>query len=459
MKTRCCFLLALLLCLGAALPGLAQDMMDYPSELTACETDMTGDTIHIFHFGDLSGPNAFITQPIVLAVSDAIAYWNGRGGVCGAELAQVYEDTGGNLEATQSAYDRFTSEYADELDLLLLYSSNDGELLREQLAADEIVSYISAGSIESLYGEDGQTPGWLYASNPLYINQFGFFCQFVAGSPETFPDPVIAFVTWPGAFGLAGTEPAAREYCGSLGVEVLPEPQVFLPTDSDILTQVQNAVDGGANILYTNSLATGPALLAGTLVDLGLEDEVKLAGVNWVMDTSVGLLGQRVLKPSGLPSVDGMFGSMPFQWWTERGNPAVDFITQQFAAAGHGPQAQNIAYLLSWGLVDSIIETTIRAVNAVGSLDAVTGADIRAVVESMDYSVMGGLYQFIFEEGIRDSPMNRAAVLKFANADMSGPATSSDDALMIDDGAGGKLFVPLVIPLTDFMPVPQLRGQ
>ena len=167
----------------------------------------------------------------------------------------------------------------------------------------------------------GQTPGWLYASNPLYINQFGFFCEFVAANPDTFPDPVIGFVTWPGAFGLAGTEPAARDHCGSLGVDVLADAQIFLPTDTDILTQVQNATDGGANILYTTTLATGPALIAGTLVDLGLEDDVKLAGVNWVMDTSVGILGQRVLKPNGLPAVDGMFGSMPFLWWTEFEQP------------------------------------------------------------------------------------------------------------------------------------------
>ncbi|MXX49933.1 MAG: ABC transporter substrate-binding protein [Chloroflexi bacterium] len=451
-------LLALLTLLAGGALSSAQDMVDYPSDLSECEFDLTGETINIYHFGDLSGPYAFITQPIVSAISDAVDYWNSHGGVCGAELAQVYEDTGGNLEATQSAYDRFTSEYGDDLDILLLYSSSDGELLREQLAEDEILSVISAGSIESLYGEDGQTPGWLFASNPLYINQFGFFCQFVADSPDIFPDPVIGFVTWPNAFGLAGTEPASAEYCAGLGVEVLPDPQLFLPTDTDILTQVQNAIDEGANILYTNSLASGPALLAGTLADLGMEDDIKLAGVNWVMDTSVGLLGQRVLKSNGLPAVDGMYGSMPFLWWTEVQNPAIQFVTQQFTANQRGPAEQNIAYLLSWGSVDIIIETIIRAVNTVGSLADMTGADAKAIVESMDYAVLGGLIQHHFAEGMRDATHNRIAVMKFANATLTGPATGPEDAMLIPDGAGGHLFVPLVLPLTDFMPVPQLRG-
>ena len=117
---KLCTLLVLLLVIAGALPSIAQDMMDYPSELTECEVDLTGETLRIFHFGDLSGAYAFITQPIVSALSDAVNYWNSHGGVCGAQLEQVYEDTGGNLEATQSVYDRFTSEFADELKLLLL---------------------------------------------------------------------------------------------------------------------------------------------------------------------------------------------------------------------------------------------------------------------------------------------------------------------------------------------------
>ena len=46
-------LLAFLLVIGGALPSMAQDMMDYPSDLTECEVDLTGETLNIFHFGDL----------------------------------------------------------------------------------------------------------------------------------------------------------------------------------------------------------------------------------------------------------------------------------------------------------------------------------------------------------------------------------------------------------------------
>lgn len=456
---RLSLLIVLALLVGLfALPAFAQDeMVEYPSDLTECEVDLTGETITIYHLGDLSGAYAFITQPIVAALEDAVEYWNSQGGVCGAELAQVYEDTGGDLEAAQSAYDRFTSEYGDDLDLLLLYSSPDSELLREQVAEDEIVVLISAGSIEGLYGEDGQTPAWLFATNPLYINQLGDFCEYVADNPDTFPDPVIGHVTWPGAFGEAAATAAGDEFCTNLGVEVIDEAQIFLPTDTDILTQVQNVVDAGANIIYTNTLASGPALVASTVVDLGLEDDVTLAGVNWVMDTSVGILGQRSQKANGMPAVDGMYGSMPFLWWTETDEPAVQFVTDQFNRNERTPAERNIGYLFTWGTADIIIEAYIRTVNEVGSLDAVTGANLRETIESMDYSVLNGMLPFVYPDGFRDATQNRIAQLAFANSDMSGPATSPDEALMIDDGSGGQIFVPIVVPLTEFQQTPNLR--
>ncbi|MCY3583643.1 MAG: hypothetical protein OXH44_13840, partial [Chloroflexi bacterium] len=65
-------LLALLTLLAGGALSSAQDMVDYPSDLSECEFDLTGETINIYHFGDLSGPYAFITQPIVSAISDAV---------------------------------------------------------------------------------------------------------------------------------------------------------------------------------------------------------------------------------------------------------------------------------------------------------------------------------------------------------------------------------------------------
>jgi branched-chain amino acid transport system substrate-binding protein len=451
--------LGLLLLLMAALwvaPASAQEALPDWIEHSACDVDLTGETVTITHFGDISGSFAFITQPLLAGIADAIEYFNARGGVCGADLAQENRDTGGDLAQTQATYDDYSSR-EPKPNLLVLYASADAELLRQQLIEDEIPVLISAGSAEGLYGEDGQTPGFIYATNPLYVDQFGMFCRYIGANADRFPEPVIGYISWPGAFGEAAFTAEAIAYCATQGVTVLEDNESFLPTSTDITTQVQNLTDAGANILYTNTLASGPVAVARAIVDLGLEDSVQLAGVNWTLDTSVGLLSRTVLGSDGLPAVNGIIGSMPFRWWTERDNPGIALITEIADSKEVPPQNRNIAYLLGWSIVDSYIEIYTQTVNRVGSLDAVTGPEIKATLDTLEYSPLN-LYNINWQAGAtRADSMNRIAQMNFANADMSGVATSGSDALTLPLPDGTTAFLPIVVPLTDFEMTPDLR--
>lgn len=455
-------LLALLIMLVAAfaVPATAQDDTSMPDFIqhTACEVDLTGETITIYHFGDISGAYAFITQPLLAGFEDAINYFNARGGVCGAMLAQDNRDTGGDLAQTQAHYDYY-STLDPKPDLFVLYASGDAELLRDQLSEDEIPAIISAGSVPGLYGENGDEPGWIFATNPLYADQFAAFCDFVGADPmDMYPDnPTIGYISWPGAFGEAAYTPEAIDHCAMQGVTVLDTPEYFLPTATDISGNVLNLVDAGANILYTNSLASGPAAVARTVTELGLEDEVALSGVNWALDTSVGLLSSgQTLGADGLPSVNGLIGSLPFNWWTERQLPGIALLNEQAALNERSLPTQNIAYLLGWSTVDLYIELYTIAANSTGNLADVDGAMMYDLLENVDYNPLG-LTPINYNGGeLRAVPSDRMAMLAFLNADMTGPATSGDDALKVDTG-NGQIFVPILIPLTDFAPAPDMR--
>lgn len=444
--------------LALAVPTFAQDVGSEPLpdfiEHTACEVDLTGETIPIYHFGDISGPFAFITQPLLAGLADAIGYYNEHGGICGAAITSDNRDTGGDLAQTQAHYDYYSGL---DPDLILLYASADAELLREQTAEDAIPALISAGSVEGLYGEDGQTPGWIYATNPLYPDQFGSFCAYVGANAEQFPEPVVGYISWPGAFGEAAYTPETIAYCAEQGVTVLETPEYFLPTATDITTNVQNLVDAGANILYTNSLASGPFLVAKTVSDLGLVGEVTVSGVNWALDTSVGLLSRTAIGDNGLPVVNGMIGSLPFYWWTERDQPGIALINEVAAANERTLTTQNIAYLLGWSVVDMYLEMYIQTVNRVGSLADVDGAAIRETLDAIQYAPLG-LYEVDYEDGtLRAVSGNRIAMMMFANADMSGVATSGDDALTVPLPDGTSAFIPVLVPLAPFSPAPDLR--
>ncbi|MBK8030221.1 MAG: ABC transporter substrate-binding protein [Chloroflexi bacterium] len=436
-------------------PAFAQEELPEFIQHSDCEVDLTGQTVTVYHFGDISGSYAFITQPLLAGLADAAAYFNARGGICGATIVQDNRDTGGDLAQTQAAYDAYSS-LDPKPDVIVLYASGDAELLRDQLAEDEIPAFISAGSVAGLYGEDGATPGWIYATNPLYADQIGSFCAYVGANPEQYPDPVIGYISWPGAFGSSAFTPETMAYCAEQGVSMLETPEYFLPTATDISGNVLNLVDAGANILYTNSLASGPFMIAKTVVDLGLEEDVQLAGVNWALDTSVGLLSRTALGSDGLPAVNGIVGSLPFLWWSERAEPGIALINEQAAANERSLSTQNIAYLLGWATVDTYVEMYIQTVNRVGSLDAVDGAAIQETIESMVYSPLG-FYEMNFADGVRAVNGNRMATMMFLNATGDGVATSGDDAMKVDLPDGTQAFIPVLVPLTEFAPAPDLR--
>ncbi len=451
------FLLVLLL-LVAVTPTLAQEPLPDFFTHSECEVDLTGETITLIHFGDISGSYAFITQPLLAGFADATAYFNAHGGICGATITSDNRDTGGDLAQTQAAYDYYSS-LDPKPDSIVLYASGDAELLRDQLAEDEIPVLISAGSVPGLYGEDGATPGWIYAYNPLYVDQIGSFCAYVGANPDEFPaEPTIGYISWPGAFGESAYTPETISYCAAQGVTILEAPEYFPPTATDISGNVLNLVDAGANILYTNSLASGPFLVAKTVVDLGLEEDVVLAGVNWALDTSVGLLSRNALGSDGLPAVNGIYGSLPFQWWTERAEPGIALINEQAALNERTLPTQNIAYLLGWTVVDAYIEIYTNAVNRVGSLDAVDGAELKTSIDAIQYEPLGGIVNFDFNGGeLRAVPDNRIARMFFLNATANGVATSGEDALTVDFPDGTKAFIPLLVPLTEFQDAPDLR--
>lgn len=455
-------LLFAVMLLIVVMPSLAQETMPDFIQHTACDVDLTGETVTIYHVGDVSGSYAAITQPLLAGLNDAIAWYNARGGVCGADLASTNFDTGGDPAQTQAGYDQF-SGMEDKPDLMLLYSSGDSELLRPQLEEDQIPVLISAGSMAGLYGENADAPGWIFATNPLYTDQFASFCKFVSENATEFPEPSIGYIGWGApvaSFGMAAFTDETQAYCEGLGVNVIDTPEPFLPIATDVSTNVQNLVDAGANILYVNALATGPVVVAQAIHFLGVENEVKLASVNWGMDSSAALLSRDKLGVNGLPILNGMYGSVPFQWWTESTLPGIQLLIEQADANERPAQLRNISYLLGWSTVDSYVEMYAQAVNQAGSLEAVDGAVMKGIIENLQFNPLG-LYEIDFQGGaIRALPNNRIMQLYFANSTMDGIASSGDDALKVPLEDGTNYYPPVYVqrsPAEGFEAAPDMR--
>ncbi len=439
MKKKILVLLAILALVVVIIPAAnADNAQPNPQPTmpwrTECNEDLTGQTIRFFHFGDLSGVFAFISQPLVAGFTDAAAYFNANGGLCGAEIVQEYRDTGGAQEQSQAFWDEFTA--MEDAYSIFIYASADAELLRQQAADKNIPLLVAAGSELGLYGEENE-PGHVFAIIPLYADQLAAFCDYVGANWASMGvegDPVIGHLSWEGAFGRSSDTDAARAHCEAAGVGYAGA-EYFLPGTPDISTQMQTLVDAGANIIYTTSLASGPAQVAGTIVQSGLTGQVLVAGPNWVLDTSViGLGGE---------ATAGIMGNLPYLWWDELDQTGVQLVSSYWAEnrLAQNPEeavrVRNIAYITSWASLDLWAEVMVRTINEVG-YENLTGEAVYNTLDTFQYDALDGILRIDWTEGKRAVSTTRIGQIQFVESD-----------------AG---VTPTILPLSDWIPAPDMHA-
>jgi len=423
-----------------------------PFAHTACAdgVDLTGQTINLYQIFEETEP---ILQQLLAGYEDATAYFNAHGGICGATIAQVYrnKDTGYD---PQAVYDDFSARNPKPV-LIALYFSEAAALLRDQFARDEIPALqgVGGGKIGA-YGADGQSPGWVFTINPIVPDQMGSMCDYIAANPDRFPEPVIGYMDVSGASSQF-PHPEARAYCESLGIGFAGA-SFFSEDATYIQSHVQNLIDAGANILYTQARSTGPSLIARTLAEMGLQDKVRLIGSHLVLDQDVVFAGQADLGSDGLPLLDGMIGSMPTRSWAESDHPGIRLITEQADLHQRPVTMRTNSYIEAWAMTDLFIETYIQTGNRIG-FEHVTGADMKATLEHIVYAPMGGVKQIDFQGGARRAlSTNRIGQMNFLGQDGKTPAGPDNPPMVVTVG-DQQFLVPMIIPLTDYEPAPDLR--
>jgi TolB protein len=423
-----------------------------PFAHTACAegADLTGQTINLYQIFEETEP---ILQQLLAGYEDATAYFNAHGGICGATIAQVYrnKDTGYD---PQVIYDDFSARNPKPV-LIALYFSPDAALLRDQLAKDEIPALQGVGGGKvGPYGADGQSPGWVFTINPIVPDQMGSMCDYIAANLDRFPEPVIGYLDFSGASSQF-PHPEAQAYCESLGIGFAGA-SFFSEDATYIHSHVQNLIDAGANILYTQARSNGPSLIAGTLVEMGLQDKVRLIGSHLVLDPDVVFAGQADLGSDGLPLLNGMIGSMPSRSWAESDNPGIQLIIEQADLHQRPVTMRTNSYIEAWAMTDLFIETYIQTGNRVG-FEHVAGADIKETLENIVYSPMGGVKQIDFQGGARRAlSTNRVGEMNFLGQDGKTPAGANNPPMVVTVG-DQQYLVPMIVPLTDYEPAPDLR--
>ncbi|MEW6718364.1 MAG: ABC transporter substrate-binding protein [Chloroflexota bacterium] len=370
-----------------------------PTETPSGPPDLTGETIILYHFGDLSGPYAAITAPLIHGAEDAIAAINEAGGIYGAMLEIQFADTGGKVDEAVAAYDRFTSENPNIL-AMITYGSGEVEALASRFAEDKIVNLTAGLSAKGFYIDSGYT----FGLGPLYTDQFGLIMKFLQDNWDTYKpagagDEIkVAHISWPTAFGQGALSDESRAYLDSLGIEIVTEEVIDVSPTADTTTAILNAQAAGANVIWTNTLAFGPATILNDLNALGLRNAFVVTGGNWAMDLATYAF---LADPAyGV----GLITPFPYLWWTDVENPGIQYAQSLFEANQRQVGEHNVGYLLLIAGVDLLKDAIIRAIDTVGYENLNGEAVANALIEMSPYDAFYGVLRVDYSNG-RRAPM------------------------------------------------------
>lgn len=369
--------------------------------------DLSGETITLYHFGDLSGPYAAITAPLVHGAEDAVAAINAAGGIYGAQIEIQFADTAGSVSEAVAAYDRFTSA-DDNVLFMVSYGSGEVEALAQRFAEDKIVNVTAGLSARGFYIDSGYT----FGLGPIYPDQFGLVMGYLAQGwaqlkPEGAGDEIkLAYLSWPGAFGQGALTAETRAFLDQLGIELVHE-ETYDPTPTaDTTTAILNAQAAGANVIWTNTLAFGVSVLLNDLNALGLRDQFVVASDNWGMDLATYAF---LANPAYAAKLISAF---PYLWWNDVDNPGIQYAEALFAANARGAGEHNVGYLLLVAGVDMIAQAITHAIDTVGWENLNGEAVHDALIALSPFEALQGVMKVDYSNGSRSPRVSQIRMIQ-----------------------------------------------
>ena len=212
-------------------------------------------------------------------------------------------------------------------------------------------------------------PGWIYATYPLWSEQFTVWCQWVMENWQGDKPPKVALIGPDAHAGPPAIEPAIP-YVESMGVEMLPSEFVpWVPLDTT--SQLLRLKERGANYVFITPVWSVAVPILRDAERLGLMGEIHFAGTeNTQSEKTLAALGA---------AAEGYTAPRPHLWCTETEIPGIKLMRDLRLKYGgeyyfFGDDANCIV------MVSVAVEAIKSAIEEVGY----ENLDSRAVKEALD---------------------------------------------------------------------------
>lgn len=321
---------------------------------------------------DITGGTGDVGTPYAEGQAAYFEYLDSKGGFEGLKIDHTGEDYAYNITEAQRIYQAFRDR--DKASAIIGWGTGDTEALRQQVANDEL-PFVSASYSENLKNIDESPYNFLVAAS--YSDQGRAILQWIKANHEG-GEPTVALLYNDTAFGRSPVEDI-KAYAEEIGGIKVVDEQVIDVAATEAQSQLLNMQKANPDYAIINQTWNATATILRDAQTLGIETQ--FIGLNWTAgeglidlagDVSEGFIATFT---HGLPYED-LPGMADINEYLEAKGKTIDDINQKFVQG--------------WA-TSRIMAEGIRLAAEQKPEGDITGADIRAGLESINNLDLGGL--------------------------------------------------------------------
>ena len=356
-----------------------------------------GHSIKIGAIFDLTGPTSDVGTSYAEGVRAYVDWVNGNGGIGGMEVELFWEDYAYSVPNAEDLYTQFVEQGVVAFSG---WGTGDSEALRGRIAEDQ-VPFVSASYSAALNDPNDSAP-YNFLVGTTYSDQLVIMLQYMmdqwSEDGNDLAEMRVAFFHHDSPFGtspLADGE-AVAEMNGVATV------RVAMPRGAtDLSAELENADNqlGGMTHIIIQNVSSPAALLIRNATEIGMSEFVQIGCLNWCSD--------EILVELAGDAAEGVLGALPFGPHTVPVEGQTD-PAAWLEANGSSLAETSLHFTQGWWTMAVILEG-VRLV--VESGDELTGANVKAALESLDGFSTGGVTSDTITFTPEDHRGNRSLII------------------------------------------------
>lgn len=339
----------------------------------ALPPDLTGESFRVVQFGNMTRRGSEFVLPAIRGVEDFVEFVNDEGGIFGAIIELETLDSFGDTSHVELAIRNWqASERPTFLILHDVEIANELQDVLRQLQIPTLTSFVSE------VDEDDYLIGVLPAPEIELLHLMGYLVENWEGvrPSNSVGGPALAVLYWPDFYGTSALTECARRALPRTGAPLVYEAEINASYAEDVMDQLRAARRAGANVIYVQGFAFGPAVVLDDLYWLGMQEEMLVAGPSAALDNNVyGYL----TRPEYF---DGFYAATSLAWWSDEGNSGIILAEELFKVNDRTPADRVQARLMGHAMVDLIRQSITEAVG-VYPVSEFSGGALQGVVREL----------------------------------------------------------------------------